>query len=143
MEHNQSGQNLEYSALLSEISRRLVQAGFQIETPVFSITWGQVAEVLAVTLTDHGITVGQVEDDLVLDLAQRAKNALGMGDILHWREIVRFSATASPGLYALYQPPEPDNDDEGPQTELYENSTRLGDDEGYWVDGGASAGFED
>ena len=143
MEPNQSGQNPEYSALLSEVSRRLAQAGFQIETPVFSITWGQVAEVLAQTLSDHGIAAGQVEDDLVLDLAQRVESALEMEDILHWREIVRFSATASPGLYALYQPPEPDSDDEGPLTELFENSTRLGDDEGYWVDGGASAGFED
>ena len=70
MEPNQSGQNPEYPELLSEVSRQLVQAGFQIETPVFSITWGQVAEVLAVTLADHGITAGQVEDDLVLDLAQ-------------------------------------------------------------------------
>lgn len=143
MEPNQSGQNPEYPELLSEVSRQLVQAGFQIETPVFSITWGQVAEVLAVTLADHGITAGQVEDDLVLDLAQRAINALGMENILRWREIVRFSATSSPVFYVLYQPPEPDSDDEGPLTELFENSTRLGDDEGYWVDGGASAGFED
>lgn len=143
MEPNQSGQNPEYSALLSEVSRQLVQAGYQMETPVFSINWGQVAEVLAQTLADHGIDAGQVEDDLVLDLAQRVESALEMEDILRWREIVRFSATASPGLYALYQPPELDSDDEGPLTELFENSTRLGDDEGYWVDGGASAGFED
>ncbi len=143
MEPNQSGQNPEYSALLTEVSRQLVQAGYQMETPVFSITWGQVTEVLAQTLADHGIDAGQVEDDLVLDLAQRVESALEMEDILHWREIVRFSATASPGLYALYQPPEPDSDDDGPLTERFENSTRLGDDEGYWVDGGASAGFED
>ncbi len=143
MEQNHSGPNPEYAALLTEVSRQLVQAGYPLETPVFSIIWGQVAEVLAETLADHGITAGQVEDDLVLDLAQRVINALEMEDILHWRQIVRFSATASPNLYALYQPPEPDSDDEGPLTELFENSTRLGDDEGYWVDGGASAGFED
>ena len=101
MEQNQSGQNPEYAALLTEVSRQLVQAGYPMETPVFSIIWGQVAEVLAVTLADHGITAGQVEDDLVLDLAQRVINALEMEDILHWREIVRFSATASPGLICL------------------------------------------
>jgi hypothetical protein len=143
MEQNLSRQNPEYPALLSEVSRRLEQSGLQMETSFFSIIWGQVAEVLAVTLADHGITAEQVDDDLVIDLAQRAINALEVEDILHWREIVRFSATSSPILYALYQPPEPDNDDEGSLTELFENATRLGDDEGYWVDGGASADFED
>jgi hypothetical protein len=33
--------------------------------------------------------------------------------------------------------------DEGVLTEAFENATRLGDEEGYWVDGGASADFFD
>jgi hypothetical protein len=43
---------------------------------------------------------------------------------------------------AFLEPPDME-DDEGPLTELYENATRLGDDEAYWPDGGASADFFD
>jgi hypothetical protein len=36
-----------------------------------------------------------------------------------------------------------DQDDEGSLTEQYENASRLGDDEGLWPDGGASADLFD
>lgn len=36
-----------------------------------------------------------------------------------------------------------EEDDEGSPTEQYENAIRLGDDEAYWPDGGASADLFD
>jgi len=62
--------------------------------------------------------------------------------VLSWRDILRANATSNPGIMAFLEPPDME-DDEGPLTELYENTTRLGDDEAYWPDGGASADFCD
>ena len=39
--------------------------------------------------------------------------------------------------------PESQESDEGVFTEQFENATRLGDEEGYWVDGGAVADLFD
>ena len=135
-------QHLEYLETGFEISKILAQAGFGMEAPAFVITWGQVAEVLAHTLADYGLTPDRLDESLLIDLVQDAQKALENDDVLSWRDILRANATSNPGIMAFLEPPDME-DDEGPLTELYENATRLGDDEAYWPDGGASADFFD
>ena len=136
-------QRLEYLEAGFEVSKLLAHAGYRMDALAFVVTWGQVAEILAQTLADHGLTQGRMDETMLLGLAQGAQKALANDDVLSWREIVRLYASSSPELLALVQAPDLE-DDEGPLTEAYENATRLGDDEGYWVDGGASADlFED
>lgn len=135
-------QHLEYLETGFEVSKILAQAGYGMEAPAFVITWGQVAEVLAHTLADYGLTPDRLDESLLIDLVQDAQKALENDDVLSWRDILRTNATSNPGIMAFLEPPDME-DDEGPLTELYENATRLGDDEAYWPDGGASADFFD
>lgn len=135
-------QHLEYLETGFEVFKILAQAGFGMEAPAFVITWGQVAEVLAHTLADYGLTPDRLDESLLIDLVQDAQKALQNDDVLSWRDILRANATSNPGIMAFFEPPDME-DDEGPLTELYENATRLGDDETYWPDGGASADFFD
>jgi len=135
-------QHLEYLETGFEVSKILAQAGYGMEAPAFVITWGQVAEVLAHTLADYGLTPDRLDEGLLIDLVQDAQKALENDDVLSWRDILRSNTTSNPGIMAFLEPPDME-DDEGPLTELYENTTRLGDDEAYWPDGGASADFFD
>lgn len=135
-------QHLEYLETGFEVSKILAQAGYGMEATAFVITWGQVAEVLAHTLADYGLTPDRLDESLLIDLVQDAQKALQNDDVLSWRDILRANATSNPGIMAFLEPPDME-DDEGPLTELYENATRLGDDEAYWPDGGASADFFD
>lgn len=135
-------QHLEYLETGFEVSKILAQAGYGMEAPAFVITWGQVAEVLAHTLADYGLPPDRLDESLIIDLVQDAQKALENDDVLSWRDILRANATSNPGIMAFLEPPDME-DDEGPLTELYENATRLGDDEAYWPDGGASADFFD
>ena len=135
-------QRLEYLEAGYEVSKLLAHAGHRMDAPAFVVTWGQVAEILAQTLADHGLTPDRLDETMLLELAQGAQKALANDDVLSWREIMRLYASSSPELLALVQAPDME-DDEGPLTEAYENATRLGDDEGYWVDGGASADLFD
>ena len=57
---------------------------------------------------------------------------------MRWREFIRLRITALVNDF-----PESQEPDEGVLAEQYENATRLGDEEGYWVDGGASADLFD
>ena len=72
------------------------------------------------------------------DLVEGVKETLDNEEILHWREIARIRITILDGVFPENQEP-----DEGVLVEQFENATRLGDEEGYWVDGGASADFFD
>mgnify|MGYP001250003252 FL=1 len=135
-------QHLEYLETGFEVSKILAQAGYGMEAPAFVITWGQVAEVLAHTLADYGLPPDRLDESLIIDLVQDAQKALENDDVLSWRNILRANATSKSGIMAFLEPPDME-DDEGPLTELYENATRLGDDEAYWPDCGASADFFD
>lgn len=135
-------QRLDYLEAGFEVSKLLAHAGYRMDASAFVLTWGQVAEILAQTLADYGLTPDRMDETMLLDLAQGAQKALGNDDVFSWREIVRLYVASSPELLALVQVPDME-DDEGPLTEAYENATRLGDDEGYWVDGGASADLFD
>ena len=125
-----------------EVSKRLAQAGYNPEKPAYSITWGQIAEELGYALVDLGIEPSQVPDGTLSSLVDEVRDALVNQDILHWREVIQFRITALEDL--IPENREPDQEpDEGALVEEYENATRLGDEEGYWVDGGVSADLFD
>ena len=135
-------QQLEYLEAGFEVSKILAHAGYRMEAPAFVITWGQVAEVLAQTLADYGLPPDRLGETQLIDMVQGAQKALQNDDVFSWRDILRIYTTSDPDIMGLLEPPEM-GDDEGPLTEQFENATRLGDDEGYWIDGGESADFFD
>jgi hypothetical protein len=125
-----------------EIAKHLAQNGYPSDAPAFSVTWGQIAEAVAQTVLAHNLPTGQLTEETVVILADKIQRDLKELDPLNWRETVLDRVMTSREINpALWEPEyEPD---EGPLTEMYENATRLGDDEAYWVDAGASAGFDD
>jgi hypothetical protein len=131
-------QQLEYLETRDAVSKTLAQAGFSLDQPVFSITWGQIAEEIATTLADYGLPPDQINEDFLVDLAQGVQKVLQNDDVLFWRCTIRAFTTDHPTLVAHITSND-DADDEGPLTELYENATRLGDDETCWPDAGRSA----
>jgi hypothetical protein len=123
-------QHLEYLETGFEVSKRLAQAGYQMDAPALVITWGQVAEVIAHTLADYGIPPDRLEDERYREMVQSVQQALRGDKGTGWRDLVRLSVTSTPGILSLLEPLDI-QDDEGPLTELYENATRIGDDESY------------
>jgi hypothetical protein len=142
MDQLTSLQHLEYLEAGFEVSKILAQTGHRMDAPAFVITWGQVAEVLAHTLADYGLAPERLDENALVDLAHDSQKALENDDVLSWRSIIRLHATAHPIISRLLEPLD-NEDDEGPLTEQYENAVRLGDDEAYWADGGASADLFD
>lgn len=132
----------ETSELSFEIAKYLAHNGYPSDAPAFSVTWGQIAEAIAQTVLAHNLPTGQLTEETVVILADKIQRDLKELDPLNWRETVLDRVMTSREINpALWEPEyEPD---EGPLTEMYENATRLGDDEAYWVDAGASAGFDD
>ena len=120
-----------------EIAKILAQAGMLPDAPAYIITWGRLAEALARTLNEYGIPASELGEEALLNLVQAALNAFETEDVLSWREILRLMVILDPTVTVFLV--EPASDDEGPLTEVYENATRTGDEEGYWIDGGASA----
>ena len=135
-------QQLEYLESGFEVSKILAHAGFSMEKPAFSITWGQIAEEIAHTLADHGLPLDRFEEDFLIDLVQGIQKVLQNDDVLFWRNCIRAYTSDQPILRALMNSQNED-DDEGSLTEQYENAIRLGDKEAYWPDGGASADLFD
>ena len=135
-------QQLEYLESGFEVSKILVHAGFSMEKPAFSITWGQIAEEIAHTLADHDLPPDRFEEDFLIDLVQGIQKVLQNDDVLFWRNCIRAYTSDQPILRALMNSQNED-DDEGSLTEQYENAIRLGDDEAYWPDGGASVDLFD
>lgn len=134
-----------------EIAKLLAHNGYPSDAPAFTVTWGQIAEAVAQTVLAHNLPTGQLTEETVVILADKIQHDLKELDSLNWRKImldrVMTPICSSMGVTsreinpALWEPEyEPD---EGPLTEMYENATRLGDEEAYWVDAGESAGFDD
>ena len=117
-----------------EVAKRLAHAGYNLERSACTLTWGQIARELSCVLVDHGIQPDQVGDETLCDLVVGVKEILD----LHWREFIRLRIAS-----LVIDFPESQEPDEGVFTEEYENATRLGDEEGYWVDGGESADLFD
>lgn len=136
MEQISTLQRMEYLETGFKVSKILTRAGYAMDAPAWTITWGQVAEALAHTLADHGIPVDRLEEIQLVELAKEVQKALAQEDSLN-----QISLTSTRVLQPLLELPEPDRDDEGPFTEQFENAVRLMDDEAYWPDGGLSAGF--
>ncbi len=135
-------QQLEYLESGCEVSKILAQAGFPMDKPAFAITWGQIAEEIAHTLAEYGLPADRLEEDFLIDLAQGVQKVLQNDDVLFWRSSIRTFTTDHPTVTA-FTCANLDKDDDGPLTEQYENAIRLGDDEAYWPDGGASADLFD
>ena len=135
-------QQLEYLESGFEVSKILAHAGFSMEKPAFSITWGQIAEEIAHTLSDHGLLPDRLEEDFLIDLAQGIQKVLQNDDVLFWRTCIRAYTSDQPILKAFIDS-QNQEDDEDSFTEQYENAIRLGDEEAYWPDGGASADLFD
>jgi len=135
-------QQLEYLESGFEVSKILARAGFSMEKPAFSITLGQIAEEIAHTLADHGLPPDRFEEDFLIDLVQGIQKVLQNDDVLFWRTCIRAYTSDQPILKAFIDS-QNQEDDEGSFTEQYENGIRLGDDEAYWPDGGASADLFD
>jgi len=125
-----------------EIAKYLAHNGYPSDAPAFTVTWGQIAEAVAQTVLAHNLPTGRLTEETVVILADKIQRDMKELDPLNWREIVLDRVMTSREINpALWEPEyEPD---EGPLTEMYENATRLGDDEAYWVDAGESAGFDD
>lgn len=125
-----------------EISKTLAHSGYPADAPAFAVTWGQIAEVIAQTVLSHNLPPDTLTEETTVILADTIRRDLLEIDPLNWREIVLDRVMTCRAINpALWEPDyEPD---EGPLVEQYENATRLGDDELYWVDGGESAGFFD
>lgn len=125
-----------------EISKLLAHSGYQADVPAFAVTWGQIAEAIAQTVLAHNLPASQLTEETVVILADSIMRDLQQLDPMNWRELVLDRVMTNQAINpALWEPEcEPD---EGPLVEQYENATRLGDDESFWVDGGASADFFD
>ncbi len=121
-----------------EVAKRLAHAGYNMEVPAHSITWGQIAKELSHVLVDHGVEPDQVSDETLIDLIEEVKVFLYNEDTFRWREIFHVRLTNLDSGFVDSEEP-----DEGIFTDQFENATRLGDEEGYWADGGASADFFD
>ena len=121
-----------------EVAKRLAHAGYNLERPACTLTWGQIARELSRVLVDLGIQADQVNDETLCDLVEGVKETLDHEDCVHWREFIRIHITMLVSDF-----PESQEPDEGVFSEQFENATRLGDEEGYWVDGGASADLFD
>ena len=138
MDQSIAFQKEKYLNISFEVSKRLAHAGYNMEIPAYTITWGQIARELSHVLVDHGIEPDEVTDETLIDLIEEVKVSLYKEDTLRWREIFHVRLTNLESGFIESEEP-----DEGVFTEQFENVTRLGDEEGYWIDGGASADLFD
>ncbi len=115
-----------------EIVSRMAELGYEPRKSAFEITYENLAQFLAEVLERFQVPDEVVTDAFVNDLIERAEKALNNSDALQWPYVLY--VIFEEGVPEQYrQWPEPDIEpDEGPLTEQYENSTRLGDDEGYY-----------
>jgi len=115
-----------------EIIRRMGKLGYEPRKSAFEITYENLAQFLAEVLERFQVPDEVVTDAFVCGLIEQAEKALHNSDALQWPYVLY--VIFEEGVPEQYrQWPEPDIEpDEGPLTEQYENSTRLGDDEGYY-----------
>ncbi len=135
-------QQLEYLETGFEVSKILAQNGLTMDQAAFSITWGQIAIEIAHIFADHGLPADRLNQTFVTGIAGDIGEELQKGDVLPWRSFILDAVTGHPAFQSLMATGESD-EGETLFTEQYENATRMGDDEAYWVDGGASANLFD
>ncbi len=128
--------------LAFEVSKLLAQNGYPADAPAFAVTWGQIAEVIAQSVVGHNLPAEQLSEETVLTLAGGVQSEFAKLDPFPWKERVLDCVMSSPALNpALWDFDQ--ESDEGPLSEQFENATRLGDDEAFWADAGASADLFD
>ncbi len=125
-----------------EVSKLLAHSGYPADAPAVSITWGQISEEIARIVVAHNLPSDQLTEETVVILADTIRRDILELNPINWREVVLDRVMTNKAINpALWEPEyEPD---EGPLVEQYENATRLGDYEAFWVDGGESADFFD
>lgn len=120
------------SSKKEEILRRLAELGYEPHKTAFEITYANLAQYLAEVLDRFQVPGEVVTDAFVTDLIERAERALHNSDALQWPYVLYvIFEEGVPEEYRQWAEPDIEPD-EGPFTEQYENSTRLGDDEGYY-----------
>ncbi len=63
-------QHLEYLESGFEVSKQLAHAGYRMNAPALVVTWGQVAEAIAQTLSDYGIPPDRLDEGIFTEIAQ-------------------------------------------------------------------------
>lgn len=115
-----------------EIVSRMAELGYEPRKSAFEITYENLAQFLAEVLERFQVPDEVVTDAFVNDLIERAEKALNNSDALQWPYVLYvIFEEGVPQEYRQWAEPDIEPD-EGPLTEQYENSTRLGDDEGYY-----------
>ena len=74
-------QQLEYLESGFEVSKILAQAGFPMDKPAFAITWGQIAEEIAHTLADYGLSPDRLRESRARQ-GRDSKDGAGVDDFL-------------------------------------------------------------
>ena len=120
------------SSRKEEILRRMAELGYEPRKSAFEITYENLAQFLAEVLERFQVPGEVVTDAFVSGLIEQAEKALHNSDALQWPYVLYvIFEEGVPQEYRQWAEPDIEPD-EGPLTEQYENSTRLGDDEGYY-----------
>ncbi len=120
------------SSRKEEILRHLAELGYEPHKSAFEITYENLAQFLAEVLERFQVPDEVVTGAFVTNLIERAEKALHNSDALQWPYVLYvIFEEGVPEQYRQWSEPDIEPD-EGPLTEQYENSTRLGDDEGYY-----------
>lgn len=127
-----SQDNNSTSSKKEEIVCRLTEIGFDSKATAFEITYQDLAGYFAEVLERFQVPDDVITEAFLRENLQRVENALRHSEALPWPYVIYM--LLEEGVPEQYrQWPDPDIEpDEGPFTEQYENSTRLGDDEGYY-----------
>ena len=112
----------EHEAAYQALLERMQALGYQPDAAAFGITWSQLVILLAGIVCRQSCVVANLADDCLDECLRRAADALQNQELLPWEW------TAQGAMEAVVSPAvEPDNDDEGPLTEEYENWSRVED----------------
>ncbi|NMC84436.1 MAG: hypothetical protein GYA58_04035 [Anaerolineaceae bacterium] len=113
---------------------RLRQLGYEPGAAAFGVTWSQLALILAGMICQHGSTAGDLSEERLDECLQKASEALQNQEILPWDWLAKVAMEN-----VVFPAVEPENDDEGPLTEAYENWSRI---EDGWLDAAFEERFE-
>lgn len=112
--------------------RRLAELGFEPHKTAFEITYENLAGYLAEMLERFQVPEEVMTEAFLRESIERVEKALHHSEALPWPYVIYMMFEEGiPEQYRQWDEPDIEPD-EGPFTEQYENSTRLGDDEGYY-----------
>jgi len=72
-----------------EVSKILAHNGYRMDTPVLTITIGQVAGEMGDALASFGLPADRLEENDLTNLVEEIKEALTSADILSWDMVVK------------------------------------------------------